>query len=265
QLLNGLDLILGYAQSLARAKATGQNSLFDGGNQDDLAIAKPILPAVDDLPTPEKLALERELLGVYLSDHPIRPYMRLLSGKAIPIAHALEREGATLTIGGIIASVQTRVSKKTGARMAILQLEDLSGSIRVTVFSNTYEQYREAIQKDRVVLIRGKAQASEFGNRNGEGGGAVEFRAEHIEPVPEPTDEGDAPQVYIRLPYCRPEQLRQLRQILERHAGEAVVRIEVPINGYTRCVEIPQRVAPTADAIELVRRVLPQAQVACIT
>lgn len=262
QLLNGLDAVLSYAQSLARAKAMGQNSLFEGGGQEDVAIAKPALAIVDDLSTPEKLALERELLGVYLSDHPIRPYMRVLSGKATPIAQAMEREGATLTIGGIIASVQTRVSKKTGAKMAILQVEDLTGAIRVTVFANTYEQYRDAIQKDRVVLIKGKPQSSDFGNRNGEVGGTVEFRAEHIELVPEPTDVGDAPQVYIRLPYCRPEQLRQLRQILERHTGEAVVRFEVPINGHARVVEVPQRVSPTPDLLAMVQHIIPHAQAA---
>ena len=265
QLLNGLDAILSYAQSIARAKAMGQNSLFEGGSQEDVAIAKPALMLVDDLSTPEKLALERELLGVYLSDHPIRPYMRVLSGKATPIAQAMEREGATVTIGGIIASVQTRVSKKTGAKMAILQVEDLTGSIRVTVFANTYEQYRDAIQKDKVVLIKGKPQSSEFGNRNGEGGGTIEFRAEHIELVPEPTEEGDAPQVYIRVSYCRREHLRQLRQILERHAGEAVVRFEVPINGHARVVEVPQRIAPTPEVLELLRRVLPNAQVAVMS
>ncbi|MCS6920186.1 MAG: DNA polymerase III subunit alpha, partial [Fimbriimonadales bacterium] len=265
QLLNGLDAVLSYAQSIARAKAMGQNSLFDGGAQEDVAVAKPALALVDDLSTPEKLALERELLGVYLSDHPIRPYMRVLSGRTTPIAQALEREGATLTIGGIIASVQTRVSKKTGAKMAILQVEDLTGAIRVTVFANTYEQYREAIQKDRVVLIKGKPQSSDFGNRNGEGGGAIEFRAEHIELAPEPTDTGDAPLVYIRLPHCRPEQLRQLRQILERHAGEAVVRFEVPINGHARVVEVPQRVAPTPDLLALVQRILPHAHAAVMS
>jgi len=262
QLLQGLDAVLSYAQSVARAKSMGQNSLFDGGEQEEIAISKPPLALVDDLSTPEKLALERELLGVYLSDHPIRPYMRVLSGKATPIAQAMEREGTTLTIGGIITSVQTRVSKKTGAKMAILQLEDLTGAIRVTVFANTYEQYRDAIQKDRVVLIKGKPQASDFGNRNGEGNGTVEFRAEHIEQVPEPTEIGDAPQVYIRLPYCRPEQLRQLRQVLERHAGEAIVRFEVPINGHTRIVEVPQRVAPTPDLLALVQHIIPHAHAA---
>ncbi|GIV05393.1 MAG: DNA-directed DNA polymerase [Fimbriimonadales bacterium] len=262
QLLNGLDAVLSYAQSVARAKATGQNSLFDGGGAEEVAIAKPLLAMVDDFDTRQKLALERELLGVYLSDHPIRPYMRILSGKATPIAQAVEREGTTLTIGGIITSVQTRVSKKTGAKMAILQLEDLTGALRVTVFANTYEQYRDAIQKDCVVLIKGKPQMSDFGNRNGEGNGAVEFRAEHIERVPEPTEVGDAPQVYIRLPYCRPEQLRQLRQILERYTGEAVVRIEVPLNGHTRIMEVPQRVAPTPDLLAMVQRILPHAQAA---
>ncbi|MFN4032548.1 MAG: DNA polymerase III subunit alpha [Fimbriimonadales bacterium] len=258
QLLNGLDAVLSYAQSLARLKDENQNSLFDEG-QEALTIAKPALQIVQDLSTPEKLALERELLGVYLSDHPIRPYMRILSGKATPIAHAKEREGATLTIGGIITAVETRTSKKTGAKMANLQLEDLTGAIRVTVFASTYEQYRDAIQKDRAVLIRGKLQSSEFGSRNGEGG-ALEFRAEHIEIAPEPSEADDAPRIHIHLPHCRPEQLRQLRQILERHAGEAIVRFEVPINGHSRRIETPLRVSPTPNLLAMIQHIIPHAQ-----
>ncbi|MDW8106788.1 MAG: DNA polymerase III subunit alpha [Armatimonadota bacterium] len=261
QLLSGLEMILGYAQSVARAKASGQNSLFEGGAQDELSIVKPTLPVVGDLSTSEKLALERELLGVYLSDHPIRPYMRVLAGKATPIAQAVEREGTTLVIGGIISTVQTRVSKKTGARMAMLTLEDLSGSIRVMVFANVYEQYRELIQKDRVVLVRGRVQSGEFGTRNGENSGTVEFRAEALEPVPEPSEIDALPQVYIRVARCRPEQLLQLRRMLEQHAGEAVVRFEVPTEGHYRVIEVPQRVAASPDILKQVRDALPDAQV----
>jgi DNA polymerase-3 subunit alpha len=261
QLLNGLDLVLGYAQSIARAKAAGQNSLFEGGGQDEVAVAKPALMLVDDLPTPQKLALERELLGVYLSDHPMCPYQRVLAGKATPIAQAMEREGATLTIGGIITSVQTRVSKKTGARMAILQVEDLTGAIRVAVFANTYEQYRDAIQKDRVVLIRGKMQSSEYGNRNGEGNGAMEFRAEAIELAPEPSAVSEEPRVSIRLARCRADQIRLLRQIIERYTGEAVVRVQVPINGHMRVIESSLRVAPTPEVLQMLRYTLPNAQI----
>jgi DNA polymerase-3 subunit alpha len=261
QLLNGLDLILGYAQSVARAKATGQSSLFEGSGQDEVAVAKPALMLVDDLPTPQKLALERELLGVYLSDHPMRPYQRALAGKVTPIAQAMEREGATLTIGGIITSVQTRVSKKTGARMAILQVEDLTGAIRVTVFANTYEQYREAIQKDRVVLIRGKVQSSEYGSRNGESNGTLEFRAEAIELAPEPSAIDEEPRIVIRLARCRADQIRLLRQIIERYTGEAVVRVQVPINGHVRVIESSLRVAPTPEVLQMLRYTLPNAQI----
>ncbi|MDW8051903.1 MAG: DNA polymerase III subunit alpha [Armatimonadota bacterium] len=262
QLLSGLEAILGYAQSVARAKASGQNSLFEGTAYEESSIVKPSLPAVSDLPTSEKLALERELLGVYLSDHPVRPYMRVLAGKAVPIAQAVEREGATLVIGGIITSVQTRLSKKTGARMAMLTLEDLSGSIRVMVFGSVYEQYRELIQKDRVVLVRGRVQSDDFGGRKGETNGtAVEFRAEAFEPVPEPSKVDSAPQVYIRVTHCRPEQLFRLRRVLERHAGEAVVRFEVPIEGHYRVIEVPQRVAASSDILKQLQQTIPDAQV----
>ncbi|MFQ3609983.1 MAG: DNA polymerase III subunit alpha [Fimbriimonadales bacterium] len=263
QLMANIDLIMQYGQSYARARSAGQNSLFEGGDaQQEANIAKPILSTTDDLSVPEKLSLERELLGVYLSDHPVRPYSRVLKSKATEIARALRAEpGTSLTIGGIISSVRTITSKRTGARMASLVLEDLTGSISVTVFAQTYEKYREQIAKDRVVLIRGKVHSRDFGGRDAEAG-TLEFRADSIEPVPEPNEsEEEVPCICIQLEWCQPNQLRALRDLLERYPGEAVVQFHVLAQGRFHQIEVPHRVDYNEELVSALRQVLPQALV----
>jgi DNA polymerase-3 subunit alpha len=267
QLLAGLDTILQYAQAVARAQAAGQNSLFEGGQE--VHISKPSLPLVDDLSTPEKLALERDLLGVYLSDHPVRPYARALARVATPIARALEREpGTPLTLGGILTSVRLRTTRQRGARMASLTLEDLTGSITITVFPQTYEACQAAIEKDRVVIVRGKLQAREMSRNgnNGEGNG-LELIADSVEPF-EPLEdamavniETNAPRLCIQLQRCLPDQLQQLRRTLERYPGDAVVWFAVGINGHTRWVEVPQRVQIEPQVLDALRQSLPDAQI----
>ncbi len=265
QLLKGLDLVLDYAQAVGRARAVGQNSLFDGGSHEEEtpAVMKPLLPSVDDLSIPEKLALERELLGVYLSDHPVRPYARALAQRATPIAKALEAElGTALTIGGIISSMRVITTKQKGNRMASIVLEDMSGSIQVTIFPQTYEQYREQLQKDRVVLLKGKVQARDFRGRNGNGEAeGVEFRAESVELLEEPPLEVEAPCVQIQLERCRLDQLSALKSLLTRYPGEALVRVHIPNANAVRAIELPVRVDPSPALLESLRRVLPQARV----
>lgn len=265
QLIKGLDQILQYAQSAARARSAGQNSLFDGGaSETEPAMMKPLLPSVSDLTTPEKLALERELLGVYLSDHPVRPYARALRGRTTPIAQALEAEpGASLTLGGILSSVRVITTKNKGSRMASLVLEDMTGSIPITVFPQTYEQYRELIQKDKVVLVRGKLQSRDFRgkNGNGESDGAVEFRAEAFDLAPEPDQVQETPIVEIILERCPQDALPRLVPLLQRYTGEGVVRFCVPLEGRTLRLETPHRVQVNESFLNALLQILPHAKV----
>lgn len=265
QLLNALDVILQYAQSVARAHSAGQNSLFGGGSTEpELTIVPPTLPAVTDITTSEKLAMERELLGVYLSDHPVRPYASVLRGRTTPITRALEADpGTTLTLGGILSAVKVITTKAKGARMASLVLEDMTGSMQVTVFPQTYEQYRELIQKDRVVLIRGKVQSRDFRGKNGNGDseGGIEFRAESFEPAPSPEQAEGAPTVEIVLDRCRIDALQRLRTLLTQFTGNSIVRFRVPTSEATACIETPYRVAICEDFLTELKRIVPNAQV----
>lgn len=263
QLLNGVEQILQYAQAVGRARAVGQNSLFEAGTTEpEPTVMKPLLPSVDDLSIPEKLALERELLGVYLSDHPVRPYARVLAQRATPIAKALEAEpGTALTIGGIISSMRVITTKQKGLRMASIVLEDMSGSMQVTLFPQTYEQYRELLQKDKVVLLKGKVQSRDFRGRNGNGESeGLEFRAESVEVLEEPV-ESEVPCVQIQLERCRLEQLHALKTLLTRYPGDACVRLHIPNASTVRAVELPMRVELSATFLESLKQVLPQAQI----
>ena len=265
QLLHALDPILQYAQSVARARSAGQSSLFDGGSTEaEPTVMKPLLPTVADLTTPEKLAMERELLGVYLSDHPVRPYARHLRAHATPISRALEAEpGTTLTIGGILSSVRVITTKNKGSRMASLVVEDMTGSMQVTVFPQTYEQYREVIQKDRVALIRGKVHSRDFRGKNGNGDSenGVEFRAEAFDLVPDPHQADSAPTVEIVLDRCRVEALHQLRALLQQFPGEGTVRFCVPTGQQIQRIETPYRVCVNETFLSELRRIVPHAQV----
>lgn len=263
-MMKGLDLILQHAQNVARDRAAGQNSLFEEGGSSVVReyTARPLLPDVPDQPHLEKLALEKELLGVYLSDHPIRPFARALSRVATPVDRLSEYEvGQTVHIGGIISLLKVMTTKQTGAKMASFTLEDLSGAISITAFPQVYENCKDAISKEKIVLVRGKLQSRDGmnGRRNGDengeheenGNGArhIEIRAENVEifDPPEELKEDVAGYVSIYLRHATKAQLLQARQLFERYPGQYAVRFGIGSNGHTRWVEIPQRVIYTPE------------------
>lgn len=271
QLLDGLELILQHAQALARERAAGQNSLFGGDNKNAPAIPKPMLPDVDDMNHLEKLAQEKELLGVYLSDHPLRPYARLLERSVLSIDKLAEVEvGQTIRVGGIISACRILATKKTGAKMASFTLEDTGSAINVTAFPQVYESCREAINKEKIVLVRGKLQSRD-GRRNGgeENGGMneeesrnVELLADHVELFELPNELPDDASGYlsVRLRHASRADLMKVRETLEQYPGEYAVRFGVGANGSTRWIEVPYRVGYTSDLESALRRIIPHAK-----
>jgi len=278
-ILKGLDLILQHAQSAARDRAAGQNSLFEEGGASTVReyTARPLLPDVPDQPHLEKLALEKELLGVYLSDHPIRPFARALNRVATPLDRLSEYEaGQTVHIGGIISLLKVITTKQTGAKMASFTLEDLSGSISVTAFPQIYENCKEAISKEKIVLVRGKIQSrdgmngrrngdesGDTGEENGNGSRHLEIRAENVEifDPPEELKEEVPGYLSVYLRHATKIQLLQARQLLEQFPGQYGVRFGIGSNGHTRWVEVPQRVVYTPDLETQIKSLLPTAKV----
>ncbi len=160
QLLAAIDQMQSLSKSVWEAKDVGQVSLFDmfgdmdmGGMRSELRL--PI--NYERVPSKEKLAWEKELLGVYVSSHPLMElsvdYAHAVNATCIDITPA--RQGRFVSVLGMIAGVRTILTKK-GDRMAFVTLEDMEGACDVTVFPKLYEKARDLLVEGRIVLVRGK-------------------------------------------------------------------------------------------------------------
>jgi DNA polymerase-3 subunit alpha len=155
QLLAILDQMLGYAATTQRAQAIGQVSLFDTMPAQETGIVT--LRDIEEAPPKETLAWEKELLGVYLSEHPLQPYLRDLQQAATAeIGHIDESlTGQKVAVAGMVTNVHAITTKK-GDMMAFALLEDLQASIEVVLFPRSYERLSELFGEDAVLLVHGR-------------------------------------------------------------------------------------------------------------
>ena len=159
QLLAGLDEAMAYGQAQARDRATGQGSLFDmldDGADSGLAQR---LPTVTEAPSRERLRWEKELLGLYLSDHPLGELAEEMAGYVNTwtgdIGEDLDQE--RVVVGGMAVNVR-RVITRNKDSMAVVTLEDMQGSVDVVIFPRTYADAGVAakLNEDAVLLIAGR-------------------------------------------------------------------------------------------------------------
>lgn len=212
-LLAGLDRILARASSIASDREKGQASLFS-------LLEEPERPATEsterlpEWPQHELLAHEKELLGFYVTGHPLTPFAGLLEqyGLANSLTLAqLQNRGLT-RIGGLVAAVQAGVSKKSGKPYAMVQLEDLHGSVQVLCMNENYEKYRELLVPNKAVLIVGEVNLGED---------KPKIFPQEIMPL-EAAPARFTRQVHLRLQHAHltPQRLEELRQLVEQHPGK---------------------------------------------
>ncbi len=162
-LLHNLDVIVAYGQRLAKERASGQTDLF-GNIIDDAVNHKPTLkldaPATKLNPH-DLLVWERELLGLYLSQHPLEAYSVLLSEQTTPLNSLKpEHDGKAVVAGGIV--VDTReILTKNGQKMAFVKIEDEFGETELLLFPSTYQQTIGLWERDHIVIVRGKVNAKD--------------------------------------------------------------------------------------------------------
>ena len=160
QLLAIMDPALEAAASEQRDRITGQLGLF---GDEEIASANTIpIPDLPEIPQEEILRLERELIGFYVTGHPLDKYKNALK-RLTPLIKCNEenfRDGERLIVGGIISDLKLR-STKNGDRMATFVLEDLSGSLTVIAFPRAYGASRDQIDKDRIVMVSGVVKLDE--------------------------------------------------------------------------------------------------------
>jgi len=145
------------AHKRRRLKQNGQTSLF--GDDTSIEIPKKAVSSIEDFSSSEKLAFEKEFLGLYLTSHP--QLNTLLSIKTV-ISHQIEilneeKEGTKVKTGGIIEAVKRIFTKKNGSEMAFVVIGDEKGlSIECIVFPRVFEQYKSLLVKDSVIVVEGR-------------------------------------------------------------------------------------------------------------
>ena len=165
------EMLMESAQNSARKNIDGQISLFqtssDAMSTDDVAGN---LPDVANFDKDDLLAMEKEMTGVYITDHPLNKYADRIRKVATVTSEELSRlqeegdhrikDGQTVIVAGMITGKKTLVTK-SGKLMAFVDVEDMYGAVEVVVFPNVYERCLQDVSEDRVVAIRGKVDVKE--------------------------------------------------------------------------------------------------------
>ncbi len=161
QLMGSLDLATNYGQTFQEDRKRGQTSLFEIGGQTK-AIPVPKMPEVPEWPISEILSKEKEMLGFYVSGHPLTRYEEELKTFVTRNTHTIDeaKDGDELYIGGVITHVKTSIDRKK-KQMAFATLEDFLGTVEVVIFSDCYEKSRRIIRPDSMVLVKGRASTKE--------------------------------------------------------------------------------------------------------
>jgi len=165
QLLAALEPAMEIGQQSQRDRAVGQVSLFGETAAPELS---PSLPAVPEMSREEILAAERELLGFFITAHPVTAYGAELEALGVTRAADIEADRVEeVVVGGVVVSARRHITK-TGKPMLFFALEDLSGTIEATMFPDACERSGSAIVIDAVVVARGRVEAS-YRAEEGEG------------------------------------------------------------------------------------------------
>lgn len=177
ELLFNMDAILAFASKLQKEAASGQANLFgDDSNLVPMASLQ-LMAAPAPTPEPEKLLWERELLGLYLSSHPLDPYDNYFSEQAHDIGELKStHDDMTVTVGGVISAIR-QIATKNGDKMAFVKIESKTGEIELIIFPKSYEKFQSLLVQDKVILAKGKLSAKD---RNGNIGDELKILADEV-------------------------------------------------------------------------------------
>ncbi|WP_403025707.1 DNA polymerase III subunit alpha [Salinibacterium sp. GXW1014] len=226
-----------------RAEANGQVG-FDFDNLWDEPQAANTVPDRPEWSKGDKLAFEREMLGLYVSDHPLAGLeLQLAKHASVTIAEILAGEtvhdGETVTIAGLMTSVQHRTARNSGNQYGLVTVEDFGGEITVMFLGKTYQEFSPGLTPDSIVVIRARVSQRDDG---------VNLHANSMFVPDTGASLGSGP-LMISVPEMRAttEVVSALGDVLIRHAGETEVRLKLIKGSTARMFEVPYPVSVTAD------------------
>lgn len=231
------------ATQLKRNESHGQVDLF--GGMLDLEEPDGTVPDLPEWDKHTKLSFEREMLGLYVSDHPLAGLERELGRHAdatVAEITAGERykDGEQVTIAGLLTTVQRRIARSSGNEYAIVQVEDFTAEMSVLFMGKTFQEFSPALVADTIVVVRGRISVRDDG---------VNLQAYSIYPPNLSTGGPASGPLTVRIPEiaATPEIVGDLSEILLRHRGDTEVLLDLVRGEAVRTFEIPYRVTVSAD------------------
>lgn len=218
-----------------KAEDLGAVSLFDDSSDGATFDDRPDIPDVE-FEKKAKLAHEREMLGLYVSGHPLIGYERQIQRKTTcGVGAVVDQQDRTfITIGGSVTNLSRRWTSK-GELMASFDLEDLEGSVEVVVFPRALKEHGEKLNEDAIVLVNGRKESGRSSRRRRDGGGdeITNLIASSIELIEE---QPEHPSLRVRLdtPNHEKTKIAHLKTILEAHPGDCQVELLLSENNVLR-------------------------------
>ena len=204
-----------------RERDQGVMSLFDQGADSGSSFSEQIEIPNINYEKSEQLKIEREMLGLYVSDHPLRGVEGQLRRKVECSLADLEEknDGAYLTLGGVITVVNRKFTRK-GDQMAVLTIEDLQASVEVNIFPKTYASFGHLIDEDTIITVRGRLDKRDDSR--------ISFNAQEVKIV-EPMRASDM-SLHIELAgrSLSQEDIFNLQELLKDHGGQTPVQLHMP-------------------------------------
>jgi DNA polymerase-3 subunit alpha len=212
-LFASIDMAMTRAAGIISDRQRGQSSMFDmledAGTKPALQLIK-----LEEWPQHELLAAEKELLGFYVTGHPLSPLAPILEKYSLhtTVGLATLQNRAMTRIGGMVGAVQSGFSKKTNKPYALVTLEDLEGSVQFLCMNENYDKYRELLVQNKALLVIGEVNTTED---------KPKIFPQEIMPLE------DAPRKYtkqvhfrLQMAHLKPEQMEQIRELVAAHPGK---------------------------------------------
>ncbi len=279
-LLENLDTILAFASRLQKAKVEGQTDLF-GEDAPQILLAKLTLAETVEQNSAELLRWERELLGIYLSKHPLDDFEVLLSEQTVPLNQlTTDHEGKRVTIGGSVSDVR-EIMTKSGKKMAFVKIVDKFGELELVLFPSVYKP--DIWQRDGIVIAKGKISTRD---RNGTTLSEVKVlvdearlldpdeasqykvtgKKKNIPKITNPKDttveanqiRSEIPQrVYLRLASGEDQELLlSLKRTIDGYQGDTEVVLVLGEDASKQIIKLPMRISKEATVLTELKTLL---------
>lgn len=238
-MLSALDQIRAKGANEQKRKANGQMGIFDSGNPgEEVPVVEDVLPQMEEFSRQELLSLEKDLLGFYLTEHPLTPLLSLLSQERSHKLYELTqgrppKEG--VKVGGMVNKVRLVLTRNGGREMAFATIEDDTGSLEAVVFPRVFARTKECWLKDRVVLVKGRAELRE------ESVSLIVEEASLLEEGKVKQQRGKTADFEISLPSrISSQKLVELNKLLKQNQGQDRIALRfVDNSGRTRRMALP--------------------------